>query len=94
MSAAPERFSRTTNLAAVQGSARWIPRAARYRLELRVGLFVQSGLGALKVALCGSAWRLIVRTPECQPGSDIVRMGGLALGVSAIYLKMQTHTEE
>jgi hypothetical protein len=27
-------------------------------------------------------------------GSDIARMGGLALGVSAIYLKMQTHTEE
>src|SRR6516225_2293988 len=51
MSAAPERFSRPTNLAVVQGSSGGGPRASRYRLELRVGLFAQSRLGALKVAL-------------------------------------------
>src|SRR6516165_12133644 len=77
MSPAPERFSRPTNLAVVQGSSGGGPRASRYRLELRVGLFVQSRLGALKVALCGSAWWGVVRTPECQPGSDIARMGAL-----------------
>ena len=55
-----------------------------------------SRAGPLKVAFLGIgvvAYLMYIRTPESQPGPGIPKMGGLALGVSAIYLMMQEHTE-